>query len=148
MSGYSDSRPLLSQSSKLLFLTSRLRPSPVTMCFKKNRFNQIMMDHFRWLMQSVAIAHTFSDMDKARLAMGMLLHYHSTMTREICSCYVCTVITTVYDCGLHRWEFCEDQFNCVLCYHLVGEMVHILLPKEWPSWAKRPWSPLQDGFTM
>ena len=112
--------------------------------FQRNRFNQIMLDFFSMLLQSVPIAHTYTNVAEARLAMGQLLHYHSTMARELCTCHVCTVITNAYDLGVHRWQFCEDPYRCALCYHLVGETMHILLPEHWPSWMKRFWSPLDD----
>lgn len=102
-----------------------------------NCYNQLKRDFFEWLLNTVPIAHSYTDRHEARKAMGQILYDHSCMVSEICSCYVCTVITAAYDCESHQWRFCPNQFECMLCYNLVGETMHILLPEHWPSWAKR-----------
>ena len=104
---------------------------------EKNRFNQLMHNHFSWLLQSIPIAHTFTDAQEARRTMGYLLHYHTRMVCELCTCYACRVITAAYDSHCHPWRVCSNQFNCWLCYTLVTDTMHILLPEDWPAWAKR-----------
>ena len=112
----------------------------VAMAPVRSRFKILKTNLFKWLLVTVPIAHTYTDSYEARKAMGHLLYYHSSMAGELCSCFVCTILTTAYNCAApqwyHHWRFCSNQFECTLCYNLVGEMMHILLPEHWPIWAK------------
>ena len=96
----------------------------------------IKANHFKKLLEEIPIAHTFTDWHKAREVMGRLLCYHNTKSFEVCNCYVCSVLTAAVDNQWHSWQFCSNYQECVLCSSLVGDMMHILLPEEWPSWAK------------
>ena len=107
------------------------------MCFERNGPNWIKLDLFKVLLESVPVAHTFTDLNEARVAMGELLHYHSSRVAELCSCYVCTTIADMHDRQWHDWRFCSNQFKCWICYNLISETVHVLMPKRWPMWAKR-----------
>lgn len=107
------------------------------MPLQRNRFNQVKTDLLKWLLVTVPIAHRYTDLNQARYAMCKLLHYHSTMVAELCSCYVCTTIEAAYERNEHSWRFCNDQFRCNMCYNLISETMHVLLPKSWPMWAKR-----------
>ncbi|KAF0292894.1 hypothetical protein FJT64_009202 [Amphibalanus amphitrite] len=98
---------------------------------------QLKRDFFMSFLNLEPGAHTYTDGYEARAAMGHLLYDHSRLVSEMCGCYVCTIITAAYACQTHPWRFCSNQFDCELCYSLVGETMHILMPEYWPSWAKR-----------